>query len=153
MTLKEELNKVEESLKELNERKNAILKEMQSSKELSWQDKFELLEQRSDFTTDDYIHEPFHNSYQKFEKICKEKSSCTIIDDVVGLEMNRHQTIDWQFYLDWLELLDGDLSEEVVILKNRGDNRLYYRVTKEEALQEIYDYAMEHKIKSFVCDW
>lgn len=153
--------------KKLAELKKDMLDEILSDEETSKVEKLEAISENELLPIYIYIQHPFSKYYDQFkEKIWSNpefdkkyggfsrngRKNDPIIDDIFHMGyFERRETVDLsRIARDYSE--DYVKNDEITILTNRS-TRDVFKITKEEFIDCIYDWCIEHKYIGFIMDW
>lgn len=142
------MNKIEEIKSKIkvlkNELKNEVLYE---AERIDYPDALKLIVSNEIFPIANSMRSPFDSFIEKFSKTTR--SQC--IDDIFLQSRERYQIITWIDYIEHIEYEKADNDGKIVILTSRCDKE--FKLTKDEALEAIYDYCIEKKLCGFELDW
>lgn len=165
MNYEEELSKLQD---EYDAKKEVIFKQIVSDDTVNKVEKLQLIAQYDLLEIDCYIHHPFEK-YNEFIKIIQSNNEfikkyskygpttyTPIIDDCCHANCDRNETLYLSQlieneYDEYMEDEDED-DGKITILTNRSTDDVY-RITKEEYVDCIYEYAINNEIIGYKIDW
>lgn len=142
------MNKIEELKAKIAalkvELKNEVLYE---AERMDYPEALTLIVENEVFPIENSMRSPFDNFKEEFLKTTKSQ----YIDDTYLEYRERHETVTWIDYVEHIQDEKADKDGKIIVLTSRCGKK--FKLTKDKALEAVYDYCLKYKISGFEIDW